>query len=140
MCIREFIQSEKLWNTDARWKNRESTNLNGACVLVSVCFFFVSLQCVRSDSLESMADVTSLGNPAYIAAASDVSDIMGLAHAQNQHQQQMLSHQTANNSNGGNLMGLSMGTMHQQPQQSAHQQNINSNSLDIKPDYGLTAL
>lgn len=91
-----------------------------------------------------MADVTSLGNPAYIAAASDVSDIMGHAHAQNQHQhqqqQQMLTHQTANNNNGGNLMGLSMGAMHQQPQQPTHQQNINSNSLDIKPDYGLTAL
>lgn len=99
---------------------------------------------MRSDSLESMADVTSLGNPAYIAAASDVSDIMGHAHAQNQHQhqqqQQMLTHQTANNNNGGNLMGLSMGAMHQQPQQPTHQQNINSNSLDIKPDYGLTAL
>lgn len=104
--------------------------------------FFFNRQCVRSDSHESMADVTSLGNLPYIPAASDVSDMMG--HAQNipqqqqQQQQQMLNHQT-NNNNGGNLMGLSMDVMHQQqPQQPpthSHQQSMN-----IKQDYGLTAL
>lgn len=92
---------------------------------------------MRSDSLESMADMTSLGNMPYIPAASDVADMMaqGPPQQQQQSQQQMLNHQTNNN---GNLMGLSMDAMHpsqQSPPNHSHQQTIN-----IKPDYGLTAL
>lgn len=81
---------------------------------------------MRSDSLESMADVTSLGFP----AASDVADMMASHHTQNlpqQQQQQMLNHQSNNNN-------FSMDVMHQQ-QQPSHQQSMN-----IKQDYGLTAL
>lgn len=83
-----------------------------------------------------MGDVTSLGNLPYIPAASDVADIMAHTHNLTQ-QQQMLNHQTNNNNNNsnvGNLIGLSMDAMQQSPTHS-HQQ-----SLNIKPDYGLTAL
>lgn len=92
-----------------------------------------------------MGDVTSLGNPPYIPAAavttaSDVSDMMGHSHAQQQQQQQMLNHQTpngiGNGNNGSNVMGLNMNSM----QQSHHQQTMNTNTINIKPDYGLTAL
>lgn len=103
---------------------------------------------MRSDSLDSMGDVTSLGNPPYIPAAvttaSDVSDMMGHSHAQQQQQQQMLNHQTSNgignNNNGGNVMGLSMGSMQQSHHHQQQQQTMNTNTINIKPDYGLTAL
>ena len=89
---------------------------------------------MRSDSLESMADMTTLGNMPYIPAASDVADMM----AQGPPQSQMLNHQTVtNNNNGGNLMGLSMDAMQQQsPPNHSHQQQ----TINIKTDYGLTAL
>lgn len=88
-----------------------------------------------------MADMTSLGNMPYIPAASDVADMM--AQGPPQQSQQMLNHQSVtNNNNGGNLMSLSMDAMHlsqqqQSPQNHSHQQH---QTINIKTDYGLTAL
>lgn len=47
--------------------------------MISILIFtsFISLQCLRSDSLESMGDVsTSLNNPPYIPAAGDVGSLL----------------------------------------------------------------
>lgn len=105
--------------------------------------FRLATQCVRSDSLESMGDMTSLGNMPYIPAASDVADMMAQGPPQQQ-SQQMLNHQTVtNNNNGGNLMGLSMDAMHPSQQQQSpptHNHQQQQQTINIKPDYGLTAL
>lgn len=113
-------------------------------------YTYTHTQCVRSDSLESMGDMTSLGNLPYIPAASDVADMMAQGPPQQQQQQQsqqMLNHQTVtnNNNNGGNLMGLTMDAMHSQQQQQPQQQSPPTHThqqqtINIKPDYGLTAL
>lgn len=104
---------------------------------------------MRSDSLESMGDMTSLGNLPYIPAASDVADMMAQGPPQQQQQQQqqsqqMLNHQTVtNNNNGGNLMGLSMDGMHSTQQQQQHSPSNHAHqqqTINIKTDYGLTAL
>lgn len=112
------------------------------CLIFSFSrLLFVHLpQCVRSDSLESMADMTSLGNMPYIPAASDVADMMAQGPPQQQ-SQQMLNHQTVtNNNNGGNLMGLSMDAMQQQSSPNHSHQQQQQQTINIKTDYGLTAL
>lgn len=76
--------------------------------------------------MDSIGDVTtSLGGNSYIPS-SDVSAMMG--HSQ---QQQMLNHHqnlTASGNDSGGVMGMN------------GMQHLNSNSLNIKSDYGLTAL
>lgn len=75
-------------------------------------------------------------------ATSDVADMM--AHTQQTQQtQQMLNHQAAtNNNNGSNLIGLSMdGMQHQQQSSPTHvKHEVFQANMNIKQDYGLTAL
>lgn len=85
-----------------------------------------------SDSLESLGDITT--NPPYVPA-SEVAEMMGQNLMNHQQQQQP----TSVSNNNSDMMGLSMGsTIHQHHQQ--QQQNVNSIVMNIKPDYGLTAL
>lgn len=102
--------------------------------IITQNFSLQFFQRMCSDSLESLGDITT--NPPYVPA-SEVAEMMG----QNlmNHQQQQPSSVSNNNSD---MMGLSMGsTIHQHhQQQQQQQQNVNSIVMNIKPDYGLTAL
>ncbi len=90
-----------------------------------------------SDSLESLGDITT--NPPYVPAASEVAEMMGQNLMNHQQQQQQQQQPTSVSNNNSDMMGLSMGsTIHQHHQQ--QQQNVNSIVMNIKPDYGLTAL
>ncbi|XP_055700047.1 homeotic protein deformed [Phlebotomus papatasi] len=78
-------------------------------------------ECLRSESLESMGDVTtSLSSAPYIPAA-DMAGLMG------QQQPPLHAHPPTSSTANGSFM-----------QQS--QQNLNPNNLNIKSDYDLTAL
>ncbi|KAH8369338.1 hypothetical protein KR009_008809 [Drosophila setifemur] len=108
-------------------------------------------ECIRSDSLESMGDVSSsLGNPPYIPAAPD----SGNAYAGSQ---QHLSNNNnnngggkSNNNNNSNLNNNNNNQMghtnlhghHQQQQQQQQQQSdlMTNLQLHIKQDYDLTTL
>lgn len=122
-------------------------------------------QCLRSDSLESMNDITSLGSTPYVPAGNDVSNMMlnqqqqqqtqqhqqpstKATHQQQQQQQQhhhqqqqMLNHQqqrqpnNIGNTNSPSIMGHSLGQM-----QTDQQSHLITNSMIMKTDYGLTPL
>ncbi|XP_030373650.1 homeotic protein deformed [Scaptodrosophila lebanonensis] len=116
-------------------------------------------ECLRSDSLESIGDVSSsLGNPPYIPASADAANVLqqqlpcgngnnnnnnnnnnsnnAYAGSQQQHQQLHSNNNNNNLSNNNNQMAGLL-PHHQQQQQQA---DLINNLQHIKQDYDLTAL
>ncbi|XP_037950545.1 homeotic protein deformed-like, partial [Teleopsis dalmanni] len=113
-------------------------------------------ECIRSDSLESIGDVSSsLGNTPYIPAAGDTTNML-LPHQQhacnannnntnysgsqhtNNNNNNNLNNNNNINSNNNNQLHAGMHQQHQQHQQ--QQQDILANLQHIKQDYDLTTL
>jgi len=107
-----------------------------------------SFQCIRSDSLESIGDVSSsLGNPPYIPAAPETTSSYpgSQQHLSNNNNNGSGNNNNNNNNNNSNLnnnnnnnqMGHTNLHGHLQQQQSDLMTNL---QLHIKQDYDLTAL
>lgn len=118
-------------------------------ISINLCFSFPLqtniIQCMRSDSLESMgeqqhyisaSDVTGLINSSVDSSLNGQHQSSTL-HTQQQQQQHVVQqndnnsnkHSTNNNDNSNNLMNLH-----------SNQPNMNLNTINIKSDYGLTTL
>ncbi|BFF89628.1 homeotic protein deformed [Drosophila madeirensis] len=111
-------------------------------------------ECIRSDSLESIGDVSSsLGNPPYIPAAPEPGNGYVGSQQQQHHSNNNSTNSNNNNNNNSNLnnnntnnnnqMGHTSlhGSHLQQQQQQQQQSDLMTNlQLHIKQDYDLTAL
>ncbi|KAH8243386.1 hypothetical protein KR032_007101 [Drosophila birchii] len=107
-------------------------------------------ECIRSDSLESIGDVSSsLGNPPYIPAAPDSAN--SYAGSQQQHLGNSNNNGSGNNNNNNNnnnsnlnnnnnQMGHNNLHGHHQQQQQQQSDLMTNLQLHIKQDYDLTAL
>ncbi|XP_055850722.1 homeotic protein deformed [Episyrphus balteatus] len=107
----------------------------------------VQNECIRSDSLESIGDVSSsLGNPPYIPAAGG--EAANLIPQQQQHPTyQGSQHQTNHPSNNNNNNNTSTANnnnnnlaLHNQMHTGMHQHPVMTNLSHIKQDYDLTSL